>query len=534
MKTEYEVTIGLEIHAELKTATKMFCGCKNDPLEKTPNINICPICLAHPGTLPTLNKKAIEAVISVGYALGSEIPKHSHFDRKSYFYPDLPKGYQISQYKEPLVESGTLVGVKITRVHLEEDTARLTHTKDCTYVDYNRAGLPLMELVTEPVIHSTDKAIEFAKELQLILRYLGASDADMDKGQMRIEPNVSLRETADSRGTNAEERGNVPKTGLENKPVLGTKVELKNINSFKAVKNAITYEIKRQEKILESGEKVIQETRGWNDTKSETFSQRVKEGADDYRYMPEPDLPSIQFVDGRASFTFMGDLNSSIQGGLASSLQGGSPMDPTANEGIDLKKIKQSISELPSQKRKRFIKEFGISEDQVEVLIGDRYLAGYFEEAVSELGTLVDGKAKKSAFKLLTNYMTSDFLGIIKDRGVTFEDNKITPENFAELISLISKGDVLSRTAKDILSEMLETGADPETIIREKDLGQISNEGEVAETVGIVIKENKKAVEDYKGGKETAIKFLVGQVMAKLRGLGNPSLIEKLLKDSLE
>lgn len=497
MKTKYEVTIGLEIHAELKTQTKMFCGCKNDPLEKTPNVNICPICLAHPGTLPTPNKKAIELVMAVGYALGGKILEKSHFDRKSYFYPDLPKGYQISQYEEPFIKGGELVGVEITRVHLEEDTARLIHDKDDSYLDFNRAGLPLMELVTEPVIHSADKALEFAKEFQLILRYLGASDANMERGQMRVEPNISI--------------------ALEGSKELGTKVELKNINSFKVVKNAIAYEIKRQKEVLDNGKKVVQETRGWDEKKGETFSQRIKEESDDYRYMPEPDLPPIQIVDGRASPAFVG----------------GPPVElSNADSSINMESIKLSVPELPQEKRERFVKEFGLREDQVEVLVGDRHVAEYFEEADSELST--KEKVTDKSRQLLVNYLTSDVVGLLKGAGQKVKDLKISPENFAELIALIEKGEISSRVAKDVLREMFKTGADPSNIIKEKDLGQISDEGEVADVVKGVIKENEKATADYKKGKETAIKFLVGQAMAKLRGRGDPSRLEELFKQNLK
>lgn len=478
MTTDYKTTIGLEIHAELKTQTKMFCGCKSDPLEKKPNVNVCPICLAHPGTLPTINKRAVELMIVIGSALGGKLLRQSHFDRKSYFYPDLPKGYQISQYEEPFVKGGELVGVEITRVHLEEDTARLNHDKEGSYLDYNRAGLPLMELVTEPVIDSAEKALELARELQLILRYLDASDADMEKGQMRVEPNISV----------------APRGSKE----LGTKVELKNINSFKAVGKAIAYEVLRQREVLENGDKVVQETRGWDDKKGETFSQRIKEEADDYRYMPEPDLPSINFE---------------------------------AEGSIDVASAERSVPELPQEKRERFMKEFGLREDQVEVLVRDRYVAEYFEETVSELSTM--GKRTDKNTQLLINYLTSDLMGLLNEKGSSIRDLKISPENFAELTLLIEKGEISSRVAKDILREMFGTGADPSNIIKEKDLGQVFDEGEIEKVVKKIIEENKKAVEDYKKGKETVVKFLIGQAMAELRGRGNPELLEKLFREHL-
>jgi aspartyl-tRNA(Asn)/glutamyl-tRNA(Gln) amidotransferase subunit B len=267
---EYKPTIGLEIHVELKTRTKMFCGCLNDSEEKHPNINVCPICMGHPGTLPVINKQAVESILAVGKALGGTVPQYSHFDRKNYFYPDLPKGYQISQYKEPLIMGGELNNVKITRIHLEEDAGGLVHKNNKSLINFNRAGVPLMELVTEPVINSGKQAKSFCEEFQLVLRYLDVSNANMEKGEMRCEVNISLN--------------------------MGTKVEIKNLNSFKAVEKSIDFEVSRQTEILESGGKILQETRGWNEQKNLTFSQRVKEESHDYRYFPEPDLPAINLA----------------------------------------------------------------------------------------------------------------------------------------------------------------------------------------------------------------------------------------------
>src|SRR3989344_5045452 len=317
---EYQATIGMEVHSELRTKTKMFCASKNDPDEKHPNINICPVCVGHPGTLPTANEEAIKHVQRVGLALGGNVQKFSRFDRKNYFYPDLPKGYQISQYQHPLIFEGKLNSVRITRVHLEEDTARLIHDeKGDTLVDFNRAGVPLMELVTEPDLHDAKSAREFCEELQLVLRYLGASDANMEKGQMRCEANISIAPVGSDK--------------------FGTKVEIKNLNSFRAVEEAIEYEILRQKKVLEDGETVKQETRGWDENKKITFSQRVKESAHDYRYFSEPDLPPMEFGD----------------------------------KYIEL--LKGAIPALPAQKRARFKDEYGISEQLVETLVRDKNLA---------------------------------------------------------------------------------------------------------------------------------------------------------------
>lgn len=399
----YRSTIGLEIHVELKTKTKMFCDCLNDPDEKHPNLNICPVCTAQPGPLPTINKEAVEAVLKVGMALKGEIPQFSKFDRKNYFYPDLPKGYQISQYDLPLIVGGVLNGVRLTRIHLEEDTARLIHEKDkeghdISLVDFNRAGVPLMELVTEPDVKEAKMAAEFARELQLIFQHLGVSDADMEKGQMRVEANISLSEAKSDKG----------------QATWGTKVEVKNLNSFKAVEDAIDYEIRRQTELLKAGKKVIQETRGWDENKKSTFSQRIKEEAYDYRYFPEPDLPPL-------------DLSK-----------------------FDLTRLKVEIPELPKEKRLRFMKEFNLSVEQAEILVKDRMGAKYFEEVVSELGAENDTFPTEK-IQLCFNYLTSDLRGLMIERDVTVNELKITAEDFAELIDMIFTKKISSRGAKDIL-----------------------------------------------------------------------------------
>ncbi len=473
---KYIPTIGLEIHAELKTATKMFCECLNDPTEKHPNANICPICAGHPGTLPTINKKAVEAVLKVGMALSGDIPQFSKFDRKNYFYPDLPKGYQISQYDLPLIFGGLLNGVRLTRIHLEEDTGRLIHSDDkkSTLVDLNRASVPLMELVTEPDIKSAEQAGAFARELQLILRYLGVSDADMEKGQMRVEANVSVSDSAK----------------------LGTKVEVKNINSFKAVQGAIDYEIKRQSELLESGGKVVQETRGWDDEHNKTVSQRLKESAHDYRYFPEPDLP---------------------------------PLDMSH---FDLKSLKLDIPELPAAKRVRFAKEFGLKSEQVEILVSDRSMAQYFEEAVSELAEEDAAKLPEKP-QLLYNYLASDLLGLMSQTNATFTEIKIDPENFADLVELIATDKLSSRGAKNVLAKMYETGLDPRAVMERENFGQVSDESSIRPTVEQVLTENPKAIEDYKKGKMNALQFLVGKTMAVLKGRGNPEVIRKILQELL-
>ena len=468
-------TIGLEIHVELKTKTKMFCGCLNNQSEKQPNKNVCPICLAHPGTLPTINKKAIEQVLKLGLALNSHPPAGgSKFDRKNYFYPDLPKGYQISQYDKPLVIGGKLNNINLRRIHLEEDTASLIHGKKGeSLIDFNRAGVPLMELVTEPDIKSGKEAVEFAKELQLILRYLDISDADMEKGQMRVEANISISKNSE----------------------LGVKVEIKNLNSFRAVQEAIDYEIKRQAEALENGEKIIQETRGWDEIKKKTEHQRLKEESHDYRYFPEPDLPPLNLSE------------------------------------FDLKKIKIEIPELPAEKRERFKKEYSLKPEQAEILIQEQDLSKYFEESASEFLEEAGDKNKKENIKLLFNYLSSDLKGLMNEQGIAIKDLKITPENFADLMVLIVKGKISSRVAKDVLRKMNDSGLDPREIVKEKGLEQVFDEDEIKKVIIEVIDKNQKAAEDYKKGKENVLQFLIGQAMAKLKGRGNPEILKKIFKE---
>lgn len=492
-KTAYKPVIGLEIHTELKTNSKMFCSCLNNPDEKKPNVNICPVCLGHPGTLPVINEEAVRKTIKTGLALNCQIPEHSKFDRKNYFYPDLPKGYQISQYDLPFCKGGFLEidnkKILIRRIHLEEDTGRLIHSraegKDCSLVDFNRAGVPLMELVTEPDIKSAKEAKKFAEELQLILRYLEVSDADMEKGIMRVEVNISL---------------------VEKEGELGTKVEIKNLNSFRSVEKGIEYEIKRQEEMLAVGKKIIQETRGWDEAKEATIGQREKEQAHDYRYFPEPDLPPL-----RHSKEF-------------------------------IEKIKFEIPELPRQRRERFEKEYKLDEKSAEIFVQHKELGEYFEKVSSELRNWMKEMGKKenseedvfvNTAKLAANYIITDLQGLLKGESVESGKFLITPENFAELIAIIYKGEISSKIAKMVLEEMFETGADPSHIIKEKGLTQITDESDLEKIIKKVISENQKVVDDFKKGKQAASQFLVGQVMSYTKGKANPQTVNKLLNELL-
>ncbi len=484
----YKTIVGLEVHIELKTKSKMFCSCLNDPDERHPNVNVCPICLSHPGTLPVINKEAVRKVIKTGLALNCEASTASKFDRKNYFYPDLPKGYQISQYDMPLCKKGFLqIGkrkIKMTRVHLEEDTGRLIHPqgKDYSLVDFNRAGIPLMELVTEPDITSALEARRFAQELQLIFRYLGVSDADMEKGQMRVEANISLS----------------PKDAKSRTQPLGNKVEVKNLNSFKAVERAIDYEIERQTKILQGGKKVLLETRGWNAVKEITFSQRKKEEAHDYRYFPEPDLPSLHFTKE------------------------------------DIKGIKSEIPELPQARRERLAKEYKLGKEAVEFFVQNKDLGEYFEKVVSEFESRISREKLSALITLATNYMISDLQGLLKEAGISDEDFLITPENFAEFISLLEGKKISSKIAKTVLLEMFETAADPSQIIEEKGLSKITDGVVITDTASEVISENPKAVKDYIKGKKNALEFLIGQMMAKEKGRIDPETARKEIEKKLK
>ncbi len=538
----YKPVIGLEIHAELKTKTKMFCDSLNDPDEKHPNINICPICVGHPGTLPVINYEAVKKVIMAGLALNCKIAEGTFFERKNYFYPDLPKGYQITQYQKPLCEGGYLdlrlttydlrpKRIRITRIHLEEDAGRLYHVtgnmkhesqekdsrfkiQDSSYslVDYNRAGVPLMELVTEPDFETGLEVKKFAEELQLILRYLGVSDADMEKGLMRVEVNISLMRVED--GPDAEGIED-PRFVETNREKWGTKVEIKNLNSIKAASDSIDYEIKRQTELLDAGKKVAQETRGWDDSKKTTISQRSKEEAHDYRYFPEPDLPPLKFTPAQ------------------------------------IEAIRDGLLELPSQRRVRFAL-YGLTDSQIEIFTVAWHLGDYYEHVATELDSSAkdfhvkkglegeftnEPQLEKRLNKLSANYIITEFPTLMSATDFEVDDLegfKISPEAFAELMVLIFHKELSSTGAKAVLKEMAQTGLHPEQIMREKNLGQVSDMSELEAAVDKAVANNGQAVEDYKKGKEASLKFLVGMVMRESKDKANPQMVEEILKKKLK
>ena len=530
--------IGLEIHVELKTKSKMFCSCPNDPDNSHPNTNICPICLAHPGTLPTPNQKAIEWTALIGRALGCSIRELSKFDRKHYFYPDLPKGYQISQYDEPIAEKGELTlelplevntrdsaVIGIQRAHLEEDTAKLTHEvshperspkgavegspgnkksqSGATLVDFNRAGVPLVEIVTYPNFKSAVEAKTFAQELQTLLRYLKVSDADMEKGQMRVEANVSVQEAGKFEIVNEKVK---PLAGY----VLNNKVEVKNINSFRAVEKAIEFEIKRQTELFNNGESWSQQTRGWDDSLGGTVMQRIKENAEDYRYFPEPDIP---------------------------------PFNPLIIAG------ETKLPELPQARRARFKQEYGFSYSDAKILTDSLHLADFTENVMSELtdwlyslsetttdtATIKEQKKNKIA-RLAGGWITSKLLGLLNEKKMNIRILKISAENFAELVALVYSGRVNSTNAQKILGEMLDAGTDidPTHIMEEKGYGLVSDENKINDAVQEVIRANPKQAAEFRAGKEPLIHFLKGMVMKTTEGGADPAVAEKLLREQLK
>ncbi len=475
---EYDVVIGLEIHAQLLTDTKIFCSCPNK-FGNTPNENSCPVCTGQPGSLPVLNRKVVEFAIKAGLATECKINRRSIFARKNYFYPDLPKGYQISQYELPVCEHGKITvtvdgGEKvigITRIHMEEDAGKLSHEgidKNSSYVDFNRTGSPLIEIVSEPDITTPEEASEYLKQLRNTLVYLEVCDGNMEEGSFRCDANISLK----------------PKGSKK----LGTKAELKNMNSFRNVQKALDYEIKRQTEILNEGGTIVQETRLWNAEKGITESMRSKEEAHDYRYFPDPDLVPLIIDD----------------------------------EWIE--RIKQTLPELPYKKEQRFIKEYGISRDDAEVLVSDKNLAEFFETTVKLCNDAT----------MANNWIRVELLGSLNYEGKHFKDCKVTPKQMGALINLIKNGTISGKIAKTVFREMYETLKDPNDIVKDKGLTQISDESELVKIIEEIIATSQPQVEQYRSGKTKVFGFFVGQVMKKTKGQANPQVVNKILKEMLE
>ena len=484
---EYEVVIGIEVHVHLLTSSKMFCGCGVDHGSAPPNSLVCPVCLGMPGALPVVNRRALELGLMTGLALHCVPGGVSRFDRKNYPYPDLPKGYQISQYDLPIAESGWLEvtaddvtrRIGIERVHLEEDTARLVHTGDHSLVDFNRAGVPLLEIVSRPDIHSPEEARQYLSELRTILRYLGVSTGNMEEGAMRCEPNVSLR-PMDS-------------------DTLGTKVEVKNLNSLRSVKRALQYEVDRQLALLETGQRVEQVTMGWDEDTGRTVFQRSKESAHDYRYFPEPDLPP--FV-----------------------------LDPDW-----IADIRDRLPELPSAKRERLVEGFGLSSYDAALLAADREVARYFESAVAYASRMVDAEGDSAPSpKSICNWIVGELFRLMRAEGTGIAEVQVRPEQLVELLVLMNRGQINSTVAKSVFEGMFDSGQGAGQIVADKGLVQIDDEEELTSVVEGVLDKHPGPVAQYLGGKEAVLRFLMGQVMRATSGQASPGVVGPLLKERLE
>lgn len=476
----YEAVIGLEVHVQIRTKSKMFCSCPNQ-YGAPPNTLTCPVCMGYPGVLPVPNKEAVRKAVVAGLMCSCEIARRSKFDRKNYFYPDNVKNYQITQYDQPICKHGKihifgqgLSGeplqdkyIGMTRIHMEEDPGKSTHYTNCTGLDYNRSGVPLLEIVSEPDMRSADEAYAYLTALKQIMQYADVSDCDMEKGQMRCDVNISIRER-----------------GAEK---FGTKIEIKNLNSFRAAHRAILYEMKRQILAIEAGETLVQETRGWNDEIGETSVQRTKENANDYRYFPEPDMLPIEFTEA------------------------------------ELEEIKANLPELPEAKRERYVRDYGLTEYDAHVLTLDKRHAAWFEEAAGQ----------SEAPKMIANWFITELLRMLGESGQELEECRITPKSLVGLVELVRKGTINGKTAKAVFEEMFNTGKDADTIVKEKGLVQVSDEGAIMTFVDQVIVANPAQVEQYKAGKESVLQYLVGQTMRASRGKANPQLAIKLLKERL-
>jgi aspartyl-tRNA(Asn)/glutamyl-tRNA(Gln) amidotransferase subunit B len=506
-----EPVIGLEIHVQLKTKTKMFCSCPNRGELDPPNTNICPTCVGHPGTLPNINQQAVEFGLKIGKALNCQLAGPSKFDRKNYFYPDLPKGYQISQFDLPVAEHGELVcrvnegrdderefKVGITRAHMEEDAAKLHHSGTgegkVSLVDYNRGGTPLVEIVSEPDLRTPAEAKAFLQELRLMMRYLGVSNADMEKGNLRCDANISMRQIPDD----------PPNEDWTTK--LNSKTEIKNLNSFRSVERALEYEIKRQTKLwLDGKQPTVETTRGWDDARGVTVQQRTKEGSSDYRYFPEPDLPPMDLADMHETVT---------------------------------------VGELPEARRQRFMEEYGLSRADAKTMCDQEALADFAERVFSELSEWSSSVASSDdkvaeltperKSKLVSGWLLTKLAGVMAEHKMDIRTIKITPENFAELLTMIHANKVTGPNALVILDEMAQTGADPSIIMDEKNLGQMGNLDELRTVAKEAIANNPKAVEDWKSGKEASVQFLVGQVMKVTRGKAPPEEARTILEEELK
>ena len=489
---EYEPVIGLEVHVQLATQSKVFCGCSTK-FGATANTQSCPVCLGFPGVLPVLNRDVLEVALKVALALNCQPSEKVKFDRKNYFYPDLPKNFQISQYNQPLALAGYLDintdgearRIRIKRVHLEEDAGKLIHEEEASLVDFNRSGMPLLEIVSEADIRSPEEGHQYLTRLKAILEYLEVSDCNMEEGSLRCDANISL----------------LPKGESE----LGTKAEIKNMNSFKAVKSALQFEYNRQRELLSAGKKVLHETRLWDAQALNTVSMRSKEETYDYRYFPEPDLP------------------------------------PLTISKADIEKVKQALPELPAQRSKRFVDEYGIPQYDAQVLTSSRLLADYFEQCVQLYPALspsgVTEIRKGGVYhnpKIISNWIMGELLNHLNSRAITISELKFEPSGLVSMLKMIDRGIISGKIAKGVLEIMVDTGRSAEEIVKFEGLAQISDSGELTEVVETALKDNPKAVSDFRNGKNEALVFLIGQIMAKTKGKANPQKVNEILREKLD
>ncbi len=471
---KYEAVIGIEIHAQIAVKSKMFCSCSTDSFNAEPNINTCPVCMGFPGQLPVINREAVKKGVIAALALNCAVPEFSKFDRKNYFYPDLPKGFQISQFDEPMAVKGSIdvvtgegeKTVRITRLHLEDDAGKLTHVLNGTLCDYNRSGIPLMEIVSEPDLRSAAEAADYAKAMQTVLRYTGASDADMEKGMMRFDASVSIRPAGEEK--------------------LYARAEIKNLNSFRSLESAVLYEIERQTVLWEEGKPQSSDiTVGWNEDRQQTYFLRDKEGADDYRYFPEPDLPPLE-------------IN---------------------RDFID--KLKKEVPELPKQKKRRYVEDHGLSETDAQILSSDRDLALFFEDVAEGAGD----------YRKAASFIVSVLIAHLNKNAVSINDSRVKAAEVADLLKMVEEGKLsLSQARGEVFEEMFEKGLNPREIAKNNGLEQVSDAGLLEKLCKETLDENPGVVADFRNGKQQAFGFMVGQVMKKSKGQANPKMVNEILK----
>lgn len=493
---KYDVIIGIETHIQLNTKTKMFCGCSTDSWRAEPNTRVCPVCLGLPGALPVMNKSALDKAMLVGFALNSSVADKCKFDRKNYFYPDLAKGYQISQFDQPLNIGGSVMvdgqAIGLIRAHLEEDVGKMTHEDNYSLVDFNKGGTPLLEIVSEPVIRSAGQAKAYVQTLRQIVRYIGVNDGNLERGVMRADVNISLQEPGKWSYQNGQ-------FDLKDGYILNNRTEIKNLNSFRSIERAVEYEIERQAKLLDEGKAIIQETRGWNDFKGVTTSQRTKEEAHDYRYFPEPDLPPLEISEAWKQ------------------------------------EVQKLLPELPNAKQQRFMNDYDLSEYDARLLVEDRGVAEWYEQAVQiYTQTIKDASVLKRNAKTIANWVLGEIARLQNDNQNFVHESKLLPEQLAEIVSLVTEDKLSAANAKELVSVLYSTQENVKKLIAERGLEQVSDSQDIEPIARKIIDNNPDAVEKIKAGKTATVQFLVGQVMRETRGRANPTTVAEIIQKLLQ